>query len=94
MGRKDGQGERSEGTMPVGNIKGGNEMLTTYRTKSITDNNRPNIPTGSPFDECEECGCITHRLDGKSNKSVRFYERHKQALCDECVDRKNGQPWR
>lgn len=68
-------------------------MYDVYRTDSITDELRSKIPTGIYFDKCEKCGCVNWVLGNQSNKNVCFYERYNLALCDECVDGKDGRSW-
>lgn len=60
-----------------------------YKTSTITEAIREKIPPRVNFDVCEDCGYNWFY----GYKTVRFYPRHKRALCDQCVDRHDGHPW-
>jgi len=70
-------------------------MINIYKTKLIRPEQRTESLHRVAFDECECCGHINNFISGdmKNGKFVKFYKKHMLALCDECVDEKNGHPW-
>lgn len=63
---------------------------TIFRTSSITADMREHIPNAThQFNVCEDCGNANY--DDYMN--IKFYSRYKLALCDACVDCRNGHKW-
>ena len=63
---------------------------TIYQTISITHEIRSKIPNGAHFDVCEDCGnknCEAEIME------IVYYTRYKKALCDCCVDCRDGWQW-
>ena len=48
---------------------------------------RKDIPNGTYFRQCENCG-IT--IDKTSWENIKYYSRYELILCDRCVDIKDG----
>jgi len=76
-------------------------MNKTYSTKILTEEQRKKAENNAfngaavamniHFDECEDCknqNIISHGME------VRFYPWHKRALCDACIDHRDGFSWR
>jgi len=68
--------------------------MLIINTDTIIEEKRKDITTHLGFSKCENCGYINCEITGaKNGKYVRFYRKHLLALCDECVDKKNGHSW-
>jgi len=63
--------------------------MTVYNTKSIKPEHRDLIPNYTQFNLCEDCLGI----NTESQMTIRFYSRYKLALCDACVDCRDGLKW-
>ncbi len=62
-----------------------------YRTASITDDIRSRIPNRAEFDRCEDCA---NKLYNPSiGMSIRWRAKYQLALCDVCVDCRDGHKW-
>lgn len=66
-------------------------MEAVCRTSEITDSLRDKIPNRLKFDVCEDCG---NKLYEPSHTTIRWRAKHKLALCDACVDCRDGNKWR
>lgn len=64
---------------------------TTYKTSSILPELRDKIPNGTrQFDRCEDCDNCNY----DDHMNIKFYSRYRLALCDCCVDARDGHKWR
>lgn len=65
--------------------------MPIYSTASITPEIRDKIPNGMhQFDICEDCKNANY----EQYMNIKFYSRYKLALCDACVDARDGLKWR
>lgn len=65
--------------------------MTTYRTSSIKPDHRDKIPNGLyQFDVCEDC----NNRNYEPYMKIRYAKRYKRALCDACLDCRDGLQWK
>ena len=64
--------------------------MAVYNTKSIKPEHRDLIPNYTQFNLCEDC----NNRNYEPYMNIRFYSRYKLALCDCCVDCRDGLKWR
>ncbi len=65
-------------------------MSAICRTSEITDAIRNRIPNRLEFDCCEDCG---NKLFNPLHMNIRWRVKYKLALCDACVDCRDGLKW-
>lgn len=64
--------------------------MMLYKTSSTTPEIRDRIPNGTNhFDVCEDC----QNENYENYMDVRYYSRYRRALCDACVDARDGWRW-
>jgi len=74
-------------------------------TDSMTNEFRVKNMNGAKFNKCERCGYDllisgayrkTEEISKRhpANGYVSYYDRFKLIICDRCLDRLNGQPWK
>ena len=68
--------------------------MLIINTSTIGQVKREEIATREQWSECEDCGCTNSLLTRDAEgKYIKFYKKHLMVLCDECVDRRNGNAW-
>ena len=63
---------------------------TIYKTSSIIPEYRDKIPNCTKFDLCEDCNNENY----EDYMNIKYYIRYKLALCDACIDCRDGHKWR
>ena len=64
-------------------------MRVVFDITSLSSDIRAELPNGVKFNVCEDCNNENY----EEFMNIKFYVRYRLALCDACVDCRDGLKW-